>query len=229
MKVRNAIRIVLVLIILGLGVAIVYCFSASEEKICNHDFYLSDYIAPTESENGQNEYTCLQCGETYQEVIPALGESSEEPQQQDEGELNTRTLQLLALPAYSSSDSPAIFHNEYKGETMDIAGWKHEDCYEICCSASKNEPYYRRWELNGDYREVSGTIYMKQGASTSYWLEFYDGEQLIFTTPRLSDQSHSVEFTFDVTGVEYLTMYGCREGSSGSWIIADDILITTAG
>jgi len=75
---------------------------------------------------------------------------------------------------------------------------------------------------------VTGTVYMRQGNSNSYWLEFYDGEQLIFTTPRLSATNTKVEFSFDVTGVEYLTMYGRKEGATaGTWIIADPIHITT--
>lgn len=219
--------IVFVLFLLICGVAVMYFRSVPEEEVCDHEFYLSDYIAATASENGYNEYTCLRCGETYRETIPALGEGGEK-EEEDVLQETSRTLPLLSLPVYSSSDSPAISHVYYKAEIMDIDGWKHEDCYEICCSESKNEPSYRRWELGGDYAEVSGTIYMRQGASTSYWLEFYDGEQLIFTTPRLSEQSPSVEFSFDVTGVEYLTMYGRREGSSGTWIIADNIYITTA-
>ncbi len=225
MKTRNIIALILLVLICGL--AAMYLRPDFKEKECEHNFYLSDYLAATAAENGYNEYTCLNCGETYRETIPALGEKSGETEEESMQEF-TRTLPLLSLPAYSSSDSAAISHVYYKAEVMDIGGWKHEDCYEICCSESKNEPSYRRWELGGDYAEVSGTIYMRQGASTSYWLEFYDGEQIIFTTPRVSKESPSAEFSFDVTGVEYLTMYGWRDGSTGSWIIADNIYITTA-
>jgi len=201
--------------------------SSCGEKTCEHEFYLSDYVAPTATENGHNDYACLNCGTTYQEAIPATGET-EGPTGGGFGEEPTpsRTLDLLSFPAYSSSDSAAIAHLQYEAEILDFDNWKHENCYQICCGFS--DDCFRRWELNGGYSEVTGTVYMRQGNSNSYWLEFYDGEQLIFTTPRLSATNTKVEFSFDVTGVEYLTMYGRKEGATaGTWIIADPIHITT--
>lgn len=224
MKWKKSILAVVILLLLGGGAYLLL----QGEKECEHDFYLSDYVAPTGTENGYNEYTCLKCQETYQETIPTTGEP--ESPEGFGSESTVRTLDLLSFPAYSSSDSPAVAHLSYEAEILDIDNWKHENCYQFACSASENEPCFRRWELNGDYSEVSGTIYMRQGNSTSYWLEFYAGEQIIFSTPRLTANNTKVEFTFDVTGVEYLTMYGRKEGATaGTWIILDPIQITTAG
>lgn len=217
--------------ILLVALSVLFCLGAAgcsssepEEPQCEHQFYRSDYVAPTELENGYDEYTCLNCDKTYQEVIPAEGQAETKEESSDP---SSHTLDLLSFPAYSSSDSTAIAHLQYEAEILDFDNWKHENCYQICCGFS--DDCFRRWELNGGYSEVTGTIYMRQGNSNSYWLEFYDAEQLIFTTPRLSATNTKVEFSFDVTDVEFLTMYGRKEGATaGTWIIADPIQITTA-
>ncbi|MBR5792114.1 MAG: hypothetical protein IKY34_03275 [Ruminiclostridium sp.] len=209
-------------------VAIVSLLASCGEKSCEHEFYLSDYVAPTATENGHNDYACLNCGTTYQEAIPATGEAppgvvGDDIESTEPEEDVSRAISLLSLPVYSSNGTSV----SYEADIEDIDGWRHKDCYQICCSHSETSPNFRRWELAGNYSEVSGTIYMRQGNSCSYWLEFYDGEQLIYTTPRLSSSTTSVDFSFDVTGVEYLTMYSWVDGSNGCWIIADPINITT--
>ena len=228
MKWTKAILAVMVCCTVSVGL-----LSSCGEKTCEHEFYLADYVAPTATENGHNDYACLNCGTTYQEAIPATGENlvtaEDDPESTAPEAAATRTISLLSLPEYSSSDSSAVGHLSYEADIEDIDGWRHKDCYSICCSRSESDPCFRRWELAGNYAEVSGTIYMRQGNSCSYWLEFYDGEQLIYTTPRLSSSATSVEFSFDVTGVEYLTMYSWVDGSTGTWIIADPINITTTG
>lgn len=230
MKIGKAIMFTVVLLLVG-GIVLGCLLLGQLEKECTHNYYLSDYVAATAQENGYNEYTCSNCGDSYEEVIPALGEENpqeaESQEKQEEEPSIARNVPLFSLPVYSSSDDNVVNDIRYEADILDIDGYHHKDCYQICCSRFENIPCYRRWELQGKYSQVSGTIYMRQGEDTSFWLEFYDGEQLIHTTKRLSKETTVVSFDFDVTDVNFLTMYAWCEGSEGAWIIADNIYIST--
>ena len=133
---------------------------------------------------------------------------------------------LLGLTAYYSSDSPAISHLAFEPERLDYEGYRHTNCYIICCSPS-DDGCYRRWNLSSQYSTLSGSITMLQGGDNSYWLEFYNGNDLIYKTDRLSSTNTTVKFSFNIAGVNDLTMrsYCSLGGLNGSWIIADYINI----
>ena len=63
-------RLRLLALVLAVSVALSGC--GGNKKDCAHDYYASDYSAPTASENGYNEYTCKKCGDSYKEVIPCF-------------------------------------------------------------------------------------------------------------------------------------------------------------
>lgn len=196
----------------------------SLSKECSHNYYLSDYSAASSSKNGYNLFTCSECGNTYKETIPATDASGTET---NSSKKSSSQVPLLSLPVYSQSND-IVSIVEYKSSTEDIDAWKHTDCYTICCEDSNTSlENFLRWELDEQYSTVSGTIYMKQGADNSYWLTFYDGDKLLYTTSRLTSENTSVSFEFNVSNVEYLTMYAWLDGLSynGCWIIADNIYI----
>ena len=127
----------------------------SEPNACQHDYYLSDYIPPTETNNGHNIYTCKNCGNTYSEVIPATGKTagtgsttnpndSVEEKQQNSPSSNVIDLSryssktdLLSLKIYSKSST--VYNFDYAAEALDAAGYKHEDVY----TAYSSNDYYR--------------------------------------------------------------------------------------
>ena len=52
--------------------------SAIPQKSCNHNYYLADYAESTAYDNGYKKFTCSNCGNSYQEVIPTKEVSSRE-------------------------------------------------------------------------------------------------------------------------------------------------------
>ena len=214
--------VAVLLVIVGM---VAYQLSSRGEGTCAHDYYLADYVPATEEENGYREYTCLHCRDTYRETVPMLEMREDVALDAQEGE-NTRSYNLFTLPVYSMSGRNIVNPVSFEADLLDVEGYHHKNCYQLLCSNSSSDPAYQRWELEGEYSKVDGTIYMREGNPGSFWLEFYDGEELIYTTERLSVESTSVSFSVDVTGVNFLTMYGKFQGSMGCWIIADQITIT---
>ncbi len=214
--------VAVLLVIVGM---VAYQLSSRGEGTCAHDYYLADYVPATEEENGYREYTCLHCRDTYRETVPMLQMREDVALDAQEGE-NTRSYNLFTLPVYSMSGRNIVNPVSFEADLLDVEGYHHKNCYQLLCSNSSSDPAYQRWELEGEYSKVDGTIYMREGNPGSFWLEFYDGEELIYTTERLSAESTSVSFSVDVTGVNFLTMYGKSQGSMGCWIIADQITIT---
>lgn len=47
---------------------------AITEVVCDHDYYLTDYLEPTCVNDGVEIYTCYFCYHSYTEIIPATGE-----------------------------------------------------------------------------------------------------------------------------------------------------------
>lgn len=61
------------------------------------------------------------------------------------------------------------------------------------------------------------------------WLDFYDGDRYLFSTPTVNASQSSVTFSYDISGVKYLTMYPMQDRndsfSENPWLIADPIMI----
>ena len=202
------------------------------QKSCDHNYYLVDYTDATTSANGYQKFTCSNCGNSYQEVIPVKEVSTHE-----EGSKNTtdipeettpdltrkRSANLFDFPMYSDKDviNGAVDKLVYCSEETDVDGWKHNDCYKICGSTSEA---WARYEVDSKYTTVSGKIYDANSAGGSGWLEFYDGEDFLAATPKVDNETTSIEFEIDITDVEYLTVHFCST-EAGTWMIADDIIL----
>lgn len=197
------------------------------EKICNHNYYLSDYSEATSSSTGFKKFTCSGCGSSYQEVIPtktanapmeAPQNTTAIPEETTPDLTRKRSVNLFDLPVYSSK-ADMIY---YCAEDTDADGWKHTDCY---CIAGLDYENWLRYEVNGNYTTISGNLYASYSNYGSGWLEFYDGENFLAATPKISSENTSTEFEIDITNVEYLTVRSCSN-TSQYWMIADDILLT---
>lgn len=202
------------------------CGSNIADEACIHNYYLSDYCEATSSSNGYKKYTCSNCEHTYQEVLP-MREESAASDTKEAGEVDLtrqRTANLFDLPVYSNKNvlTGAVDSLKYCSERTDVEGWKHTNCYEICGGTDER---WIRYELNGKYTTIIGELYDANNSGGAGWLEFYDGEDFLAATPRIDENSSSVEFEIDITGVEYLTVRLCAT-KAGTWMIADDIILT---
>lgn len=223
-------KMILIALIAAIMITTFCGCSAIPQKPCKHNYYLADYAESTASSNGFKKFTCSNCGNSYQEVIPAKEVSTREETSTDTSYIPEETtsdltrkyaVNLFDLPVYSS-EYGYVKTLTYSAEETDTDGWKHKDCYMLCGSTYEN---WYRYELNGTYTTVSGNLYDYNKTGGSGWVEFYDGENFLAATPKIDDNYTSVEFEIDITGVEYLTVHLCST-EPGVWMIADDIILT---
>lgn len=219
--------IAMIVVLLGCGVA------ASNPKDCVHDYYLSDHEPSSTEQNGYNIYTCKKCGNTYKEIIPAIKvpaavtetpkpNSIDMTEKIDVSKYSSKT-ELFSLELYSSSSS--IYNPKYTAEALDAKGYKHEDVYTVNTSWGGED--YFRYELNGKYEVLTGTIYIMDAINglDVVWLDFYNGEDYLFSTKKLSDSRLSDSFEIDIRGVDYLTVYPRQEGFYGNPIITENFFL----
>ncbi len=218
---KNVKRMVWSVIAIILLVLLYGC--ASQNQICNHSYYLSNYSAGSGSVNGYNEYTCSNCGNSYREIIPAKSASSD-----DNTELEDLTrkkaVSLFDLPVYSDKNvfSSAVNSLSYCSEKTDVDGWKHTNCYQFCGSPHE---CWVRYELDGKYNTLSGKIFDYNDEGGTGWLEFYDGEDFVATSPKIGEGTSSAEFEIDISDVQYLTVH-FRATEVGTWMIADKLIVS---
>jgi len=231
MKMKRMISILVVMAMILLSACAMNPASqiAGNSQQCNHDYYLSGHTDATTANNGSNTYTCKKCGASYTEVIPKLA-ATEAPKsdstKQDQGySKDSKTINLFDLPLYSGNT-----HAEYETSEMDYEGYKHSGCYTLEPSNwDLGDAYkkYIRYELNGNYTTLKGKIYITEGQGTTCWIDFYDGDDFLYSTARIGGESPSTEFEFDISGVNYLTVYPRWSIiSSFTKIIADPITLT---
>lgn len=211
-------RLRLLALVLAVSVALSGC--GGSKKDCAHDYYASDYSAPTANENGYNEYTCKKCGDSYKEVIP-MNSSAGTDNTQDDEESNgghkkdDRTINLFELPIYTSHmGEPSFF-----ADCEDDAGYRHCNCYLL-----RNDSWVR-YDLDGKYSTLKCKLYADYNLQGEIAIKFYDGEEFLGSTAKLSRDNPSIEYELDITGVKYLTVE-CEEGAYSDYIIFDPITIS---
>lgn len=217
-------RYILIAIVSFLIFGLLSCGKVQQDKDqCDHQFYLSHYQAPSSEKEGVNTYTCRRCGFSYEEIIPNVEEISEivaiEQIESTGGyDKNSPEINLFDLKEYSHS---IISDMRYVATANDKCGYVHENCY-----VSFTHDSWVRYELGREYSTITGQIYAHSLCyHGSAWLEFYDGDSLIFTTDKLNDSSNSVTFSFDVSCVDNLKVVFCNEGLLYNWVIADQVLL----
>lgn len=227
-------RFALLIFAIGLLLMATACGNANtstQTTSCEHDYYLSDYTAPTATQNGSSRYTCKKCDNTYTEVIPATGVASDHNSDNGSYSRSSTKFNLADLPTYSINGVGSYAYR-VTNEAMDVKGYKHKNIVHSCTYTSDDyDPGYVRFELEGKYSQIEGTIYLEEdGAGDYVWLEFYDGEDFLYSTEKIDTSNYKVSFSFDISGVNYLTIYPKRVGG-GSWetpkyIIWDKITVS---
>ena len=206
-------------LLLALTIALCGCGNKADSN-CEHDYYTSDYSAPTASENGYTEYTCSKCGNSYKEVIP-MSSSAETDNTQDDEESDgghkkdDRTINLFELPIYTSRGLEPNFF----ADREDDAGYRHSNCYLL-----SNDSWVR-YDLDGKYSTLKCKLYADYNLQGKIAIKFYDGEDFLGSTAKLSKDNTSVEYELDISGVKYLTIE-CEEGAYSDYIICDPITIS---
>ena len=75
-------------ILITATMATIFCgCSAIPQKSCNHNYYLADYAESTASDNGYKKFTCSNCGNSYQEVVPSKEVSTREETSKDTSDI----------------------------------------------------------------------------------------------------------------------------------------------
>lgn len=212
-----------ILLILVLCISLCSCGQNNSNANCAHSYYLSDYVDATNSTNGYKVFTCSNCKNSYQEILPAKsGNSSANANDSEDTDLTRkRSVNLFDLPVYSEHMGDVVSLS-YCSERTDVDGWKHTGCYEICGNTQEE---WVRYELNGKYSTIVGELFDANASGGAGWLEFYDGEDFVAATPKIDESTSSVEFEIDITGVEFLTVHFCAT-EAGTWMIADDVILT---
>ena len=225
--------------------------------MCDHDFYLAEYVAASGTQNGTECYVCRKCGYSYRGVVPATG-AGNVPQQPTQGNYSQQQtgyatewtvsnqideskqastsakekggtsrystrIELFNLEVYSCTSW--IYEPSFTAEATDSKGYRHQDVYELMPSWGDN---YFRYDLgNEGYKKLTGTIYIMDALNGVYpvWLEFYDGDDFLFATQKLSSGRNSVEFEIDIEGVQYLTIYAKHSDFYSNCIICEDFFL----
>lgn len=214
----NALLLILVIFVLLCG-----CGNNDADS-CKHNYYVSDYSAPTANDNGYNKYTCSKCGDSYTEVIAKLSadSSTDSSTAQDDYDSSgghkkdNRTINLFELPVYSSRRSNGP---DFYADCEDDAGYRHSNCYKMFSDS------WVRYDLDGNYSKLHCKLYANYNIQGEIAVKFYDGEEFLGSTPKLSSNNTSVEFELDITGVKYLTVE-CEDGAYNDQIIFDPITIS---
>ena len=214
-----------VLTILGILLMCVILYACTP-KPCEHNYYLSDYYPARSGENGYNEYTCMKCNDKYKEIIPALKSGNVQDHVEEEGgySASSKSHNLFDMPIYSDNNANV----EYMDVVMDSKGYKHENCYIVFANSVPKDDHwetYFRYDLDGKYSMLKGSIYLAKYGVDVAWVEFYDGEDFLFSTNKINSENYCVDFEFSITGVDYLTIYP-KCGSNSGDIIVDQIMIS---
>lgn len=192
------------------------------------------HVDVTQTNNNDTAGVLEETKPTQQDTDSADTENSDQDEtedkenKEDDAAEEKQPVSIFELPVYNSTMKP-----EFEANISDVDGWRHTDCYSFFCASTslpKEDEAYIRWELNGEYQTISGKLYETEVVEGySYWLVFCDKDDTpIYTTERLTYDKTSIEFEFDVSDVDYLTMYAYFEGSSlfPDDIIADNIYIS---
>ena len=117
----------------------------------------------------------------------------------------------------------------------DLKGYNHYTYNHILCAGnSKDENgthYFVTIKLDGSFSKISGNLYAQ--ANDNYcWLEFYSQNTLIYTTDIVSKTNPVVPVDINVTGINELTVYLCRDNNqtipANGWIYSDLLVLKSS-
>lgn len=135
------------------------------------------------------------------------------------------TLALFSAPYSRSMDSGIELISDSYDHT-DLDGRTHDKCYVLLCKGNNQGVVY---ELDGAFSKLTGELYA-QNAGTVCWLEFYNGDSLLFSTEKLSEDNPSCHVNVNVSNVNFLTIYFCSEDMENpmydsGWLITENFIL----
>lgn len=114
-------------------------------------------------------------------------------------------------------------------ESTDVEGYVYEASCHILCG---DDGDYFGYGVNSKYSRLTGTLHaMTEGAVC--WLEIYDGDELLFMTPEITDDNPSYYLDLDISDVDELIIYPCANARPDGiyidnyfgWLITDDLVL----
>ncbi len=114
----------------------------------------------------------------------------------------------------------------FRKEAEDIKGYSHRNCYQLIGTERER---YIGFGLNGNYKTLSGSLYSTNDENDEdvVWLDFYDGETLIYTTQKISRVVYSTQFCIDISGVQNLIVHFRSNSSNNlSGMIAESFVLS---
>lgn len=121
---------------------------------------------------------------------------------------------------YNRSDKADSYYTDTYGEKYPSA--------HLGLHSSNNENKFRNnptYLLDNKYSTCTGHIAWpkaEKNASGSAWIDFYSGKTLIYSSPIITADSRLTEFSFDVSGIEKLTVVLNGNGYFSVYIIYQD-------
>lgn len=134
-------------------------------------------------------------------------------------------LALFSAPYSRSMDNGITLVSDSYDHT-DLEGRTHDKCYVLLCDGDQCGVIY---ELDGAFSKLTGELYA-QNEGTVCWLEFYDGDSLLFSTEKLSEDNPSCHVNVNVSNVNLLTIYFCSEDMGNpmydsGWLITENFIL----
>ncbi len=172
------------------------------------------------------------CGGSSQEKTVA----SEEPVYGDVAsfaELDFRDVYYPEEKEYRGAFTFSENSNVY-GTKTDYLGQEHSSWCEALCSTDQYPPA-TVFTIPDGFSTCSGTAYMREEYRFGYswekkilsWLEFYDGDRLIYSTEKIgyyADKA-SASFSFSVKGVSELKVVGRAENPETSFYDCEYLIL----
>ena len=190
-------------------------------KIANLEMELSQYqYLKEENESLKNELAKLQ------REIQSLKENSpkNEPQNGfDSSSSDIQTSKKISMfdldtfqgeGGWHKSTSDADYTDTYDNEYVTSYWGKH---YSISKNIKHSLPVYL---LDKKYSICEGQIAWSKGSKNieeSAWIEFYSGDECIYTTEAITAESRVLSFSFSVEGIEKLTIVRNSTKNMNDW------------
>ena len=134
-------------------------------------------------------------------------------------------LSLFSIPYSRSMDKGVELVSGGKYDHTDLDGRTHPKPYVLNCEGFHEQGLV--YNIEGAFSQLTGELYA-QNEGTECWLEFYNGDSLLFVTEKLSDNNTSCHVNVNVSNVELLTIYLCSEiegrghMQQQGWLIAEN-------
>ena len=134
-------------------------------------------------------------------------------------------LALFSAPYSRSMDSGIELISDSYDHT-DLEGRTHDKCYMLLCKGDQQGVVY---ELEGAFSNLTGELYA-QNEGTVCWLEFYNGDSLICSTEKLSEDNPYCYVSVNVSNVDLLTINFCSEDMGNpmydsGWLITENFIL----